>query len=314
MRSMLGREVAVRICCTAVRRFLTAVAAEISVNVAECVPVGRAARLLPSASCQGGLSRMDITNYFKSRSPWSASALRTNAGFVITIIAVLLLALLSPLALIVLSKASTQWTTLSNIGQAYGVLSAIALVGVAASIFFQARQERFQRMQMVRQYHLELRRMALESPEVYMPCWRPINAPDLDDHPYARRQHLYLHLTMTYALMSYEIGIMNDEALLNDLCAGIFKGEAGQSYWEIEGEKWELIPGSRRRKQFISIVNRAYDERPRKPQMGRTIDNVPHIKPSSINSEPVAYAKLWLFLVRRPLSGMLRNMATRRIR
>lgn len=212
---------------------------------------------------------MGTANGKKSRWFRRAFAQRRKAGIAISMLAALIVALFSPFWLIVLSEDHAHWGTLGNIGQAYGVLSAIALVGVAASIVFQARQGKAQRIQMVRDYHLELRRMALENPEVYMPCWRPIKAQHLDLN--SRRQHLYLHLTMTYAWMSYSVGVMSDDVLLNDLCAGIFKGAAGRSYWEAEREMWQQTPGGRRRLRFISLVEQAYEAKSRDPEMGRTI-------------------------------------------
>jgi hypothetical protein len=200
---------------------------------------------------------------------------RRKIGISVAILAALLVALASPFGLIILSKGHANWITLGNIGQAYGVLSAIALVGVAASIFFQSRQGNAQRIQMVRDYHLELRRMALENPEIYMPCWRPIKAEDLDLK--GRQQHLYLHLTITFAWMSYSVGVMTNDALL-ELCAGIFKGEAGRRYWEVEGETWQT-PRSRRRQRFTSLVDKAYeDAKASGPAvMGRTIDTDPEV-------------------------------------
>lgn len=229
---------------------------------------------------------MNTTSGQKPRLLDRALAQRRKLGISFALLAALLVALLWPFVLIVLKKGHLGWVTLSNVGQAYGVLSAIALVGVAASIFFQARGEYAQRVQMVRDYHLELRRMALDNPEVYMPCWRPVRAPNLDLT--GRQQHLYLHLTMTFAWMSYSIGVMSDKAL-EDLCVGIFKGEAGRTYWDYEKETWQPLPGNRRRQKFVELVENARDNAG-PIEMGRTIDSDPDVTPSTFTKTVVNVA------------------------
>jgi hypothetical protein len=68
---------------------------------------------------------------------------------------------LSPLALTYLNvKKSTDWDRLSDIGQTYGAASALlaglALTGVAASLFFQAREAKATREQALRALHGDL--------------------------------------------------------------------------------------------------------------------------------------------------------------
>ena len=93
-----------------------------------------------------------------------------------------------------------DWAKLSNIGQTYGaasaVLSALAVGGVAISLFLQANQGRANQVQMVREYQRELVRMLLDDPDLYLPCWRPYDLPGLDIN--AKRQNLFSMLRMNY--------------------------------------------------------------------------------------------------------------------
>jgi hypothetical protein len=98
-----------------------------------------------------------------------------------------------------------DWGRLSYIGQTYGaesaILSALAVGGVsvslflqarqarATSLFLQARQARATNIQMVRDYRRELIMMALENPDLYLPCLCPISLSDISAD--AMRQNLY---------------------------------------------------------------------------------------------------------------------------
>ncbi len=68
-----------------------------------------------------------------------------------------------------------NWTRLSDVGQTYGaisaIVSAVALGGVAAALFFQARQAKAERIQAVRGFHRELIQMTIDEPTRYLPCW-----------------------------------------------------------------------------------------------------------------------------------------------
>ena len=97
----------------------------------------------------------------------------------VTAVAVVVLILLSPLLLRQLGRiGGVDWIRLSYIGQTYGAasatLSALAVAGVAISLFLQARQARATNIQMIRDYQRELLKMALENPSLYFPsCARP---------------------------------------------------------------------------------------------------------------------------------------------
>jgi hypothetical protein len=87
----------------------------------------------------------------------------------------LALLLLSPILLVRLlhlrafSGVPTEaWTIAGSLGEAYGaasaILSAIALLGVVGSLWYQARQNRMQQQQFVRSLQFDLFRMSIEDP------------------------------------------------------------------------------------------------------------------------------------------------------
>ena len=188
------------------------------------------------------------------------------------------LILLSPLLLRQMGGlGGVDWARLSNIGQTYGaasaVLSALAVGGVAISLFLQANQGRANQVQMVREYQRELVRILLDDPELYLPCWRSYDLPGLDIN--AKRQQLFSMLRMNYAQMGYEVGIIDEPSLRGDLLKGTFQGVAGREYWMDARQRRSLNRRAPARR-FWSIVDDEYREAVAAgpPVMGRTLGDV----------------------------------------
>jgi Family of unknown function (DUF6082) len=187
------------------------------------------------------------------------------------------LILLSPLLLRQMGGLGGEdWARLSNIGQTYGaasaVLSALAVGGVVVSLFLQASQGRANQVQMVREYQRDLVRIMLDDPELYLPCWRSVELPDLDIN--ARRQHLFSMLRMNFGQMGYEVGIVSEPALRGDLLEGMFQGTAGREYW-MDARYRRSLNRNARARRFWSIVDDEYKKAVAAgpPIMGRTLDN-----------------------------------------
>jgi hypothetical protein len=168
--------------------------------------------------------------------------------------------LLSPLLIRrVGTGRSVDWTRLSEVGQTYGaasaILSTLAISGVVISLLFQARQARAQQIQVLRGYHLELLRETLENPRLYIPCWGwTIDVPTVD----GKRQRIFTIMTMNYARMGYEVGVIS-ELSLRVVLADFFNGEIGRKYWERARHDWTLVSTKgRRERRFVRIVENEY--------------------------------------------------------
>jgi hypothetical protein len=90
-------------------------------------------------------------------------------------VGILALILVSPLLLCEITQGnSIDWQKLSDAGQTYGaasaLLSAVALIGVSASLLVQTRQDKVERIRMVRERHIELIQMILSDLKVYAPA------------------------------------------------------------------------------------------------------------------------------------------------
>lgn len=92
----------------------------------------------------------------------------------------------SPWALRLLDGSAREWNRLSMIGQTYGAASAliavVALVGVVASLMFQAKENKSNREESARAFHTELLKMAMDD-DTYRRCWGPSSPPTTPTPP-----------------------------------------------------------------------------------------------------------------------------------
>ena len=186
--------------------------------------------------------------------------------------------LLSPFVLEAISGTkSTDWSKLSQVGAAYGfasaVVSALALAGVATSLFVQNRQARAEQVQGIRSYYLELVRLELDDMALYQPVWGRMDIAD----PHERKRHVYADLMMNYAWMGFEIGTIR-EPLLRDMLAGMFEGESGRHYWSRAQTSWiASSSGTRTGRRFLAIANEEH---------GRAVAAGPPTRPAIISGPP----------------------------
>ncbi|WP_419150849.1 DUF6082 family protein [Nocardia vinacea] len=127
---------------------------------------------------------------------------------------------------------------LREVSQTYGatstIVSALALCGVATSLFIQTQQFKASRYETVRRYQLDLNRIALEDPTTYGPCiGRLVEPPGIE-----ARQFYYAAAWMRYGLMAYESGVVSERSLREDLFGVVFRSEIGRDYWSQTGSLW----------------------------------------------------------------------------
>jgi hypothetical protein len=178
---------------------------------------------------------------------------------VVAILVILAFIILSPITLGLLSGDAGYWTRLGDIGQAYGAASALisvlALTGVAASLFFQARESKASRDQALRALHLDLMKMAMQD-EVYSDSWGPFF--DNDDHT-EQRQHMYINLIIEHWRMMCEFGSMT-ETHLRSVAHIVLIGEPGRRFWANGRELRLRSAGSRLEKKFHRVLEEEYQK------------------------------------------------------
>jgi hypothetical protein len=179
---------------------------------------------------------------------------------------VLSLILVSPLLLRQLAKIKgIDWTNLSNIGQTYGaasaILSAVALIGIALSLFIQARQAKIERVRITRERQMELLRIILDAPEVYSPVigvgayFSAEAAPSEVD----TRRFLFCTMWVNYARMGFEAGVLTEEILHDDIFGPAFESDPMRKWWARVRKYWSgnLIQG-RKEHRFVQIIDEEY--------------------------------------------------------
>ncbi|NUW33621.1 hypothetical protein HTZ77_19600 [Nonomuraea sp. SMC257] len=162
----------------------------------------------------------------------------------------------SPLLLQALLPVGYRWQELSDIGQAYGVasaiLSALALAVVGLSFFLQAKEANYARHTAQRTHHLNLMQLQMEHPELH-------NALGGMASGLNPRLHLYLNLILSYWEMLYEVGEMSGPVLLEYARADFFGTPAGRIFWENTREHRRAVAQTRRAARFVSLIDRAWE-------------------------------------------------------
>ncbi|WP_241483202.1 DUF6082 family protein [Nocardiopsis halophila] len=172
-------------------------------------------------------------------------------------LAALALVLASPLALRGFGGGDGEWERLSLIGQTYGAVSALiavlALVGVAVTLVFQARETRRAVEEGRRQAMAELLRMAMDDPDLDA-CWGPV--PEGEDRT-ERRQQLYTNMIVTQWGTAFRAGAM-PEARLRAAAEEMFRGPVGRAYWARARGRRLSAPARRADRRFNRILEEAY--------------------------------------------------------
>ncbi len=167
------------------------------------------------------------------------------------------LVLASPLALRAFGGGDGEWERLSLIGQTYGAVSALiavlALVGVAVTLVFQARETRRAVEEGRRQAMAELLRMAMDDPDLDA-CWGPV--PEGEDRT-ERRQQLYTNMIVTQWGTAFRAGAL-PEARLRAAAEEMFRGGVGRAYWARARRRRLSAPARRADRRFNEILEQAY--------------------------------------------------------
>jgi uncharacterized protein DUF6082 len=184
----------------------------------------------------------------------------------------------SPLALNGVGGLAKDWDRLSLIGQTYGaasaLLSVLALIGIAVSLLYQAREHKANREQALRSSHMDLMQKAMEDP-LYARVWGPLMAPgDFD----SQREHLYVNLIISHWEMEFGLGALS-EAHLRAIANAVFLGEAGQRYWEASRPVRMISSMGRRERRFHQILDEEFRKASEQVSETQQESELPHPRP-----------------------------------
>jgi Family of unknown function (DUF6082) len=163
------------------------------------------------------------------------------------------LAVLASVLTLVTLPRRVSWQRLSDVGQAFGavsaVVSAIALVGIVTSLVIQQKQNRVMEEQTVRQRHFELVRLTMDDPK-FLDVWGA--RPDVDYDPALLG---FATLVVSHWLMLWRIGNIDEEALRRNATA-YFAGGIGRDHWRRSGPGWSTP--DRQAERFVAIMDEEY--------------------------------------------------------
>lgn len=177
----------------------------------------------------------------------------------VTVALIVACTLISPAVLVLIDLvAGIDWTHLADIGQAYGlasaILSALAVAGVAVGLLYQARAYRLARVQAIRTSHRELLGRVMDNPRLYatalgLTTLRPTN--DL------LQQHLMTTSWVGYLYSAYDVGMVREKDLKSETLPFLFSGESGRKWWET-ARQWWLNATDHKNRAFGRILDDAY--------------------------------------------------------
>jgi hypothetical protein len=158
----------------------------------------------------------------------------------------------SPMLLYLTIGANLPWPALSDVGQAYGgasaLLSGAALCGVGASLILQSRQMRQELINLDRQRHFDLVKLALDNPEFFEVMDPGVITTHQD------RQIVFANLTMNYWLALWELGEIA-ESELRKLTSTMFRHRGALEWWRQQRQVEWITVRTRRRRRFLLVVN-----------------------------------------------------------
>ncbi|WP_033341109.1 DUF6082 family protein [Catenuloplanes japonicus] len=151
-----------------------------------------------------------------------------------------------------------DWSRLSNIGQAYGLASAIfsvlAVTGVAVSLAYQSHGIVVQRDQDISDAHSRLLMLVLSDPETYGPVLSD-RAQRMSVIEYKR--YVFVTLVLRLALSGYETGHSNEYSLRNEVFSGLFRRSVGRDHWR-DSRKFWLSASQPIHRRFAHIADEEY--------------------------------------------------------
>lgn len=156
-----------------------------------------------------------------------------------------------------------DWAELGNVGEVYGLTSAIlsgfAFLSIFVTLTYQVRQTATTQQQAARSMQLELYRLAYEYPDLKQ-GWRD------DDLPHSEwRLRTYINLIIMYLRMLYLTGAINERELRRTL-ANRFRTQPGKDFWRSSRSAFMDTYATRKEKKFVIIADEEYQKALKNPR------------------------------------------------
>jgi hypothetical protein len=173
---------------------------------------------------------------------------------------VITLVIFYPLAFSELERLLKDQLKSSTVSQAYTALSALAsslaLIGVAISLFYQARAGRTAREQAIRNLQQQLILMEMDDPSLMTVMGAPWGLP-IPAESARIRNHLYIHMWASFWAGNYVVGELSAAAARKLVRAELLSSKAGREYWAAVRSN-VLSTNEGKYKRFAQIVDQEY--------------------------------------------------------
>ncbi|TDD21865.1 hypothetical protein E1287_40245 [Actinomadura sp. KC06] len=170
----------------------------------------------------------------------------------------------SPWGLRAIDGSTARWERASFIGQTYGAASAlvaaVALVGIVATLIFQARETKIAREEARRIAIAELLKMAMDDPDLDE-AWGPVPA---GEDRKARRQLMYINMIISEWQMSFETRAL-PETRLRAISREMFSAHPGRAFWREARQVRMSTSETKRARRFHQILDEEYNRAPAPP-------------------------------------------------
>ncbi|GIF00978.1 DUF6082 family protein [Paractinoplanes rishiriensis] len=166
------------------------------------------------------------------------------------------------------SASDKELSRYGNIGQSFDViatfLSAIALIGVAASLIYQERQERQARVAAWLGAQGELLKMVIADPGRLGPCI-------IDTTPFASdeevSQYFFSTLWLSFHRYGMELGYVTEEDVRGEVGRLMFQSETARHLWSIRKDIFEAQLGGL--SPYLKMVEEEHPDFPSQPNIPR---------------------------------------------
>jgi hypothetical protein len=172
-----------------------------------------------------------------------------------------ILIFVSPLLLLLASRAGDfDWVLLGNVGQAYGLASAlassIALVAVARTLSFQTKQNKISHLQAFRAMQADVARFSFDYPD---DCLGAVGATTAEEMS-AARANIFRTFYARFFCDGLEMGEFTEWDVRHEFAAGILSTEGGRNWWRWARPGWvdSATGASEARLRFGRILDDAF--------------------------------------------------------
>jgi hypothetical protein len=134
------------------------------------------------------------------------------------------------------------------------IISSIALIAVAAGLILQSRQLRTSHVQVIREMHLELIKLALENPDIAVQMSPSQNVDDM-------RREIFINYQMTLMRTAYSLKTTPRPAVESQARV-FFTSEFARTWWTAGGarDNYRAESVNRAEAEFFEIVDKAFRE------------------------------------------------------